>query len=180
VGFFTEHPEYGFATGLPRLALLGSVSLFVMALAARLARYNVSPSDPRFFYGLPSTLCGGIMMSYLLTCLKYGGAAESFGDPRLLGQMRIGAPALQATPVMLVVLAVLMLSRLRLPKLAKRGGASLNIFQAINVGAVYVFGAIHWLPEYLVVVGVAYAILGLVVGAMHQEDSAEAGATTPS
>jgi CDP-diacylglycerol--serine O-phosphatidyltransferase len=178
VGFFTEHPEYGFASGPPRLALLGAIALFVMALAGRLARYNVSPSDPRYFFGLPSTLCGGLMMSFLLTCLKYGAAADTFTDPRLLGGLRIGPSALQLTPVLLVVLAALMLSRLRLPKLARRGRMALNVFQGINVAAVYLFGVIHWLPEYLFAVGVSYAILGLVVGTMHHEDPAEAGAAT--
>jgi len=180
VGFFTEHREYGFASGLPRLALLGSVALFVMALAGRLARYNVSPSDPRFFHGLPSTLCGGIVMSFLLMCLKYGHgpAAESFTDPRMLGGLRIGDSALQAMPVILVVLAALMLSPLRLPKLAKREHTALNVFQAINVAALYLLGAIRWLPEYLCIVGVGYAAVGLVVGALHHEEPAEAEAAT--
>lgn len=179
VGFFTRHQEYGFASGVPRLALLGSVALFVMALAGRLARYNVSPADPRFFYGLPSTLCGGIVMSFLLMCVKYGQgpAAESFTDPRMLGGLRIGNAALQATPVILVVLAALMLSRLRLPKLAKRERVVLNVLQGVNVAAAYLFCVLRWLPEYLCILGLSFTAVGLVAGAMYEAPTEAEAAT---
>jgi CDP-diacylglycerol---serine O-phosphatidyltransferase len=176
VGFFTAHPEYGLASGLARLALLGSVALFVMAVAGRLARYNLSQPDRRFFFGLPTTLCGAIVMTFLLVCIKYGPDGESSTDPRLLDGLRIGAAALQSFPVILVVLAALMLSRLRLPKLTLRERKVWNWFQGINVVGVYGFGAIRWLPEYLLALGLGYAAIGLLVGALHHDEPVEAEA----
>lgn len=179
VGFFTAHPEYGLSEGLPRLALLGSSALFVMSLAGRLVRYNLSPAHPRFFFGLPSTLAGAFAVSFLLVCLKYGAQSDSFTDPRLLGGLRIGSAALTAYPLYLVILAALMLSRLKLPKLARRGRLSLNVFQVVNIIGVYGFGAIRWLPEYLLALGLGYAVVGLLVGACHHgEAPAEAEAAT--
>ena len=176
VGFFTAHAEYGMASGTGRLALLGSAALFVMALAGRLVRYNLSPSDRRFFFGLPSTLCGAFVMSFFLVCMKYGPRAEGFSDPRLLGGLRIGKAALQGYPVYLVVMAALMLSRLRLPKLAKRERLAWNVFQVINIIGVYGFAAIRWLPEYLFSLGLGYVVVGLVVGALHHDEPVEAEA----
>jgi len=179
VGFFTAHPEYGLGEGLPRLALLGSAALFVMALAGRLVRYNLAPPHPRFFFGIPSTLCGAFVACFFLFCLKYGASRDTFTDPRVLGDLRIAPGALMAYPAILVILAALMLSRLRLPKLARRSNLLLNAFQIVNIVGVYTFGVMRWLPEYLLAVGVGYALIGLVVGAFHHDEApAEAGATT--
>jgi len=166
------------ASGMGRLALLGSAALFVMALAGRLVRYNISPSDRRFFSGLPSTLCGALAMSFFLVCLKYGPQADAFTDPRLLGGLDIGRLALQTYPLYLVVMAVLMLSPLRLPKVTRRERAFWNWFQIINLVGGYALGAFRWLPEYLFALGLGYAVVGLVVGALHHDESVQAEAAT--
>ncbi len=79
--------------------------------------------------------------------------------------------------VILVVLAALMLSRLRLPKLARRERVLLNVVQGVNVAAAYLFCVLRWLPEYLCILGLSFTVVGLVAGAMHEEP-AEAEAAT--
>ncbi|MCX5696696.1 MAG: CDP-diacylglycerol--serine O-phosphatidyltransferase [Candidatus Omnitrophica bacterium] len=47
--------------------------MYLAASVVRLARYNLTPSDKMatYFYGLPTTVSGGLLASFILICLKY-------------------------------------------------------------------------------------------------------------
>jgi CDP-diacylglycerol---serine O-phosphatidyltransferase len=164
LGFFTEHPEYGLAHGWGRGALLVAAGVYVIANAARLARFNITESDPRYFTGLPTTLCGGVVCAYFLVCLKYGAQAGNFDDPRLLGNFQIPKAGLQAMPLLLFGFGLLMVSGLRIPKLTRRVRRLWNSVQTPGILLVYVLGIIRWLPEYMLFAAVMYSIIGLWVG----------------
>ncbi len=164
LSYFTEHPEYGLAQGLGRLALLVGAGVYVVGNAARLARYNISESDPRYFQGVPTTLAGGFLCALFLTCLKYGAQPSAFQEPRLLGSLHIGAVVLRGMPVYLVMFGLLMVSQVRIPKLTHRTKRVWNLLQVPNVAAVYVFGAIQWFPEYMFALALAYFVIGVIVG----------------
>ncbi|MCX5706118.1 MAG: CDP-diacylglycerol--serine O-phosphatidyltransferase [Candidatus Omnitrophica bacterium] len=55
--------------------IFATLSLFIYLLASvvRLAQYNLTPSDKMttFFYGLPTTVSGGFLASFILICRKY-------------------------------------------------------------------------------------------------------------
>jgi CDP-diacylglycerol---serine O-phosphatidyltransferase len=96
------------------LLILAICGLYALAGAFRLARFNSSPEDQRFFQGIPST----------------GGAA-------LLAANYLAAPPPSSYGVIALVglLALLMVSTLPYPKLATLRGCPPWIWLAILVGA---------------------------------------------
>lgn len=164
IGFFTEHPEYGLDRGAGRVALLVGAGVFVVANAARLARFNITESDPRYFSGWPTTLVGGMLCALFLTCLKYGAQAPDFDDPRAFGSLALPRAVLMGMPAYLLLCGLLMVSRMRLPKLARRVRPVWNLLQVPNIAAVYGFGIARWLPEYLFAVAFLYAVGGTIAG----------------
>jgi CDP-diacylglycerol--serine O-phosphatidyltransferase len=139
----------GQGAGRDAVVLLAvACGVYVVANATRLARFNITtpPGGDRLFYGVPTTLCGAIVASGLLTWDKYAP----------------GQPLPTATPIALVVLGVLMVSTLKLPKLKHRKSLALNVVQYANVAAAYVLGPLCLLPEYLFGLATVYALGGVV------------------
>lgn len=62
--------------GLFRLGKIGYLVCFIFCACAglRLARFNVmlGVTDKRFFQGLSSTIAGGFIVTFLLTCVQHG------------------------------------------------------------------------------------------------------------
>ncbi|MDQ5947969.1 MAG: CDP-diacylglycerol---serine O-phosphatidyltransferase, partial [Pseudomonadota bacterium] len=62
--------------GLFRLGKIGYLVCFIFCACAglRLARFNVMIGivDKRFFQGLSSTIAGGFIVTFLLTCVQHG------------------------------------------------------------------------------------------------------------
>lgn len=62
--------------GLHRFGKIGYLLSFIMCACAglRLARFNImlSVQDKRFFQGLSSTMAGGFVISFILTCTQHG------------------------------------------------------------------------------------------------------------
>jgi len=120
--------------------------LYVIATTLRLAKFNVLTDvyGKEFFFGIPSTLAGGLTAAYLLTVRTYG----------------LPLRCLEVVPGLLVALALLMVSRVPLPKVNKRKTMVVNVFQIANVAFAYVCILLRILPGYLVVVCVAYLVGG--------------------
>src|SRR5262249_48403080 len=62
-------------SGAGKAVMMGSVGAWVLAVTFRLARYNIVGDDPRckrIFFGVPTTLMGGLLSALFLTLLKYG------------------------------------------------------------------------------------------------------------
>lgn len=128
-----------------KLFLLMACGIFVVATAMRLCRFNISdpPGGDRIFYGIPTTMCGAFVASAYLTWEKYLGADPSY---------------LRVLPAALIVCGVAMVSSIRLPKLKPRKSVPFNLFQVVNIVAVYACTAMMLLPEYM------FGLLLLYVG----------------
>lgn len=129
-------------------ALIGATGLFVIAVSARLARFNISdpPGGDQYFYGIPTTLMGALSASFYLTW-----ESQHLPDGALL-----------AYPVYLVVASFLMVSSVKLPKLKLRKNLALNVFQIGNVALAYVIAPLRLWPEVLLAQAVVYVTVGVV------------------
>ena len=134
--------------------LLTAAGVFVLAGAMRLARFNLTTDAPRggWFAGIPITVAGGALVSTAVILLdKYPDVAASL-------------PLKLYLPVGMFVLALLMISRLRFPKMMKRDSLLLNGFQGFNVIATYYCGITRSFPEFLFFMAVFLVISGVIAG----------------
>ncbi len=154
-----------------KAALLAiAAGVFILAQAARLARFNISepPMGDRLFYGIPGTLMGGMLALAYLTWDKY----------------QLSPKLLSAVPIYMIIGAVLMVSTLRLPKLKMRKNKAFNIFQIGNIVACYICAPLRILPEYLFGLALVYIVVGVAYYLLYppkeQTDSAEKDGSSPA
>lgn len=134
-----------------RTALIASAGLYVVALAVRLARFNITTDESdTVFLGIPGTLMGAVVGTSYLTWNEY----------------ELSESVLGFAPALLIIGAALMVSNLRLPKLKVRKNTAFNVVQFSNVAAAYVLGPLQMYPEYLFSLAFGYLTVGLVVGAV--------------
>lgn len=164
--FFSRTPDAGWTDG-PHRALLSLLVLgYVICVAARLARFNVTVdalSGQRFFFGIPTTYTGGVLAALFVLVLKYGNPAWTAHDPssdtwRLLDGLRLDgiAPWL---PWLLAPAGFGMVSKLRMPKVGPTGRPAVDIVQLIAALAGYAVGLARRLPEYIVAGALVYLLV---------------------
>jgi CDP-diacylglycerol--serine O-phosphatidyltransferase len=139
------------AAGASRPLAGAAAGLYAIALAVRLARFNLLTGDTSVFQGVPGTLMGGV-----LAC-----AHLAFSKHHLLDGL------LGAAPAILLVAAVLMVSNLRLPKLKAGKNKAVNVFLAVSVAASAVLAVLRLFPEALLGISTFVLLAGLVAGARH-------------
>ena len=127
-----------------------SAVLYVLASCLRLAKFNVLTEKigAGMFLGFPTTLCGALLGSYILTSLKYGWPEES----------------LTSLPVAMAGLSFLMVSNVRLPKAKAPGNKTAKVGMSVIVASVYVCGLTWTAPEYLLSVVGTFVTGGVVYG----------------
>ncbi len=136
----------GHYLGWHKWALMLSAGLYVLALAVRLARFNITSSaEDDVFVGIPGTLMGALVAAAFLTWSKHNLPIE----------------LLKLSPAYLLVGAVLMVSSVRLPKLKVRKSRAFNLVQFANVAVAYVAGPLMLWPEYLFSLAAGYTIVGV-------------------
>ena len=138
--------------------LLLAVSLFALAGAMRLARFNLTNETPvkGWFIGVPITATGGgLTASMALVLLKHDEIAASL-------------PLKLYLPVLMFVLAILMVSRVRFPKMTIWPNHFINGFQFINVLLIYYCGITRSYPEYLFGIGLFLLVSGIIAGRLTQ------------
>jgi CDP-diacylglycerol--serine O-phosphatidyltransferase len=163
--------------GGDRVLVTGASALWVLAVTFRLARFNVLSDDPRWkriFFGVPTTLMGGVLCALFATLLKYG--ADFSGspilatdDPRLLGGLHVPSSVWRYWPFLEILGALLMASAVKIPKLGLSKSKVLSVIIVINVFGGYACGATRHLPEYLTA-GAATWILGAIVWGFFNTD----------
>jgi len=141
-------------------AIAGACAVYALAVAIRLARFNVSePQGSKLiFFGVPTTLCGAILGSGWITVQVYGWAD-------------VVGPVF---PLVLVVMGALMVSNVRIPKFSMRWSKPVNLFQIVNMGLAYVLVPLQIFPEYLFGLSASYLLIGLVWGAVYADGLIEA------
>lgn len=168
-GYLSVNPAYGLHEGTGLFCLSAACGIYVIAVAARLAWFNVvTTPDSRIFFGVPTTVVGGTLMSLFVALLKYGDPAVvgvgPFTDPRLFGDGVISTRPMMLFPLYLLIGAYLMHSPLKVPKLGLTRNAFANVVIVLNILGVYGFGAARWIPEYLAIVGSAYVVMSFIFG----------------
>lgn len=144
-------------TGGSFLTAVSGCGLYALFNAVRLVRFNLAAAAPtRWFTGVPTTLCGAIVSSGVLLCLRYG----------------IAPAALPWIPAGLALLGLGMVSRLRIPKLVPRRNKAFNLFQAANIIAAYACGILRRFPEYLMGLALVYLTVGMMAGWLRREPDA--------
>ncbi|MFV8756230.1 CDP-alcohol phosphatidyltransferase family protein [Nannocystaceae bacterium ST9] len=145
--------------------LQGSLAVFVVCSALRLAKFNVlaeDPKGPQVFLGMPTTLAGGLIGLLLLVGMSH----------ELEG-------LLVAMPLIALVFGFMMVSNLVLPKIGKRGTKFGFYFQGFNLVLSYVFGFLRIFPEYMLAVAFGYALVGFVWGLIHRSEILGGGPSKP-
>jgi CDP-diacylglycerol--serine O-phosphatidyltransferase len=176
--YFTRAEDLPWAAGSGRMILISCCAIWMLAVTFRLARYNIVGDDPRskhIFFGVPTTMAGGWLVSIFLTLVKYGDikyrdlAQAAFHEPRLFGDTFIGRTAWLVFPAMIVVGAILMASTVRFPKLGKSKSKAITGFIFANVFAGYVIGFMRILPEYLALISTIYIVVALPWGVLSKD-----------
>ena len=170
--YLSRNPALGFAEpGKLHIALQFATVFYILCVGFRLARFNVSApaSGTKLYFGLPTTLTGGTILSLFVTFLKYGdptwtGLALGFGGPRVLGHLVVPVEAWHLWPVLMFVAGLGMVSALRVPKLGLTPNKIANVIILLNIAGVYGFGVVQWLPEYLAFIGLGYVLMSVVYG----------------
>lgn len=157
-------PALPFADGGGRVLLTIACVAWVLAATFRLARYNITteetpaPDALKIFFGVPTTLAGGLLITWYLALYKYSAPGQTFpGLPETFGGVRLFGDALETPagvwryfPVVMLVGAYLMASSLRVPKLGLMRSKAATVFVFVNVLAGYVCGLARMYPEYMV------------------------------
>ena len=172
---FADFVSFGIAPAMLLLCAFGSAStayptvpqgwmmaasgVYVVAVAARLARFNIAepPLGKDYFYGIPTTVMGAVLASSFLTCSKY----------HLLDEVAV------YTPFLLLMCSFGMISNILLPKLKIRNSLPLNIFQGVNVSLAYVMAPLKLFPEILFLQGMCYTTFGVFWAALFPPENLE-------
>jgi CDP-diacylglycerol---serine O-phosphatidyltransferase len=163
--------------GAGRALMMGAMGVWVLAVTFRLARYNIVGDDPRckrIFFGVPTTLMGGLLCALFLTALKYGadptGVSITVNDePMLLGGLQIPGVIWDLWPVLVTVGALLMASTIKIPKLGLSRSRVATVFIGVNVLLGYGAGASRHFPEYMTFAATMWILGSLVWGRFNRE-----------
>lgn len=131
---------------------------YILCSALRLAKFNVLAEDAgedgdRVFWGMPTTFAGGMLGLVILIGLNHD-------LPLLLG----------ALPPICFAFGWLMLSNLRIPKVAPRSSQPAQIFQALSLAVCYLCGLLRIFPEVLLAITAGYACVGIIWGIRHRRE----------
>jgi CDP-diacylglycerol--serine O-phosphatidyltransferase len=158
-----------FDDGGGRALLMFSCMAWVLAAVFRLARYNITPDVPspnamKIFFGVPTTLAGGLLVLWYLAFLKYVENAPEIGGKQLFAGLETPDTVWRYFPVAMLIGAYLMASSLRMPKVGVVRSKLANAFVFTNLFLCYACGVLRLFPEYMVLPGTAWLILFLIWG----------------
>ena len=129
--------------------VVAAVVAYVLCAAIRLARFNtITHEDAAWFSGVPTTFAAGLLSTFLMSVFD----------------LALGAHAAVVVPSVLVALAVLMVSPLRIPKVKLRKDLALNLLLLIMGVTAAVLTVIRWMPAVLFLMPMGYLVVGIVAG----------------
>ena len=131
-----------------------SVSAFVLAGALRLARYNSSSDKPMkgWFSGIPITAAGaGLTATAVILLLRHNAILDAEWINLYV-------------PIFMFILAICMVSTFKFPKMMKRDGLYINLFQAFNFSVSCYCAVTRSYPEFLFFMAIFLLIAGTVAG----------------
>jgi CDP-diacylglycerol--serine O-phosphatidyltransferase len=150
--FLEGHPDLPYKDGGTAHTLLFiACGGYMLCAVFRLARYNVLSDDQiptKIFFGMPTTLAGGLIAVWFLLLLKYNVHGDTFGGAKLFGDAYTTPLWVwKYFPIFVVVMGYLMASRLPMPKVGMTKNKVVSAFLLALVAIGYVCGfAMHY-PE---------------------------------
>ena len=160
--------------------LMSACAVYVLGAVFRLARYNITSSEDTpttIFFGVPSTMAGGMVAIWFLALLKYDPSSELFSGPKVWGHA-LTTPLLawRYSPIALLVGAYLMVSSLPMPKGNKAPNKAVGIFLGVNLLLGYALGFLRLFPEIMLIQPTLWLLIFLVWG---QVSKSARGLTPP-
>ena len=155
LGLMTGDPElkayYPIHSGMFWTLRVTVIFLVIMSVI-RLAKFNVLTEriGTKIFLGIPTTLVGALLASFILTALKYDWPLD----------------VLAYSPFSLFVIGLWMVSNIRLPKIGKTSSTGYNIFLAVNVVLTWICVPVRIFPEYILLLSGGYAVIGTIYATM--------------
>ena len=124
---------------------------YMLCAVFRLARYNILSDDQvptKIFFGVPTTLSGGLIAIWFLLLLKYDHKTPEFGGAKLFGDS-LATPlwAWEYFPIFVGVMGYLMASRLPMPKVGMTKNKLVSAFLLTLVTSGYICGFAMRYPE---------------------------------
>lgn len=166
--YVSQRPELPYQQpGWPRTLLMAACGCWVLAAVFRLARYNITSEEnvpTKIFFGIPTTLAGGLLAIWFLVFLKYEPSYGTFGGPKVLGDFVTPLAVWRYLPVALAVGAYLMASTLPMPKVGRTKNRAITAFLMLNLAIGYVAGFAMVLPDFTAWMPTAWIIVFLVWG----------------
>jgi CDP-diacylglycerol--serine O-phosphatidyltransferase len=140
----------------------GACAVYTLAVAIRLARFNVTEPEggSLLFLGIPTTLCGGLFAAAWLAANSQG--VVSAVEP--------------AIPVILITFGLMMVSNLRIPKFSTRWSKPVNAFLMVNFVIACILIPLRMYPEYLFFLSSLYLVVGTTWATFRGEQALAADA----
>ena len=149
--YLTARIDLPYGAGAPRVLLMLGCAAWTCCAVFRLARYNVLAEDAtptKIFFGVPSTMAGGMLTMWFLVLLKYEHAGPTFGGPKLFGgDVEVARWVWLYSPIPMVLLGLLMVSSLPMPKGGGGARKAVVAFLALAMLSGYVLGFAQKMPE---------------------------------
>jgi CDP-diacylglycerol--serine O-phosphatidyltransferase len=149
--YYTSRPDLPYTDGTAHVLLMLGCATWTCCAVFRLARYNVQAEEStptKIFFGVPSTMAGGMLVIWFLVLLKYEQPGVTFGGPKVFGSdVVVERWVWLYAPIAMVVLGLLMVSSLPMPKGGGGGNRGLLVFLAAAMLFGYALGFARQLPE---------------------------------
>ena len=166
--FLSQRPDLPYSvSGWHRMFLMIACGVWVLAAVFRLARYNIASDEKvptTIFFGIPTTLAGGLTAIWFLVFLKYDPSYPSFGGPRVFGNYSTPPTVWKYMPIALVVGAYLMASSLPMPKVGITRSKAVTALLLLGLVTGYVAGFAMTLPDLTAWMPTAWIAIFLIWG----------------
>ncbi len=183
LSFLSNRPDLPYQDGIYHTLLWIACGGYMLCAVFRLARYNILSDDQvptKIFFGIPTTLAGGLLAIWILLLLKYDPKIElyggHFGGPKLFGEaLETPLAAWKYMPIAVAILGYLMASRLPMPKVGMTKNKIVSAFLLILVLSGYICGFAMHFPEICFWMPTVWSVMFLIWG----QASAKARAMYP-
>jgi CDP-diacylglycerol--serine O-phosphatidyltransferase len=155
----TTAPVLGFADGGGRTLLLVAAGVWVGGNVFRLARFNVQTAAEgrsSVYFGVPTPVAAGILVTSYLVMLKYAPAGfplvgeGAFDEARVFGDLVIPLSMWRYIPGAMIVFAILMASNLPMASLGPVGGKAQTAVVLSLAAVGYLCGILRSFPDIMV------------------------------
>jgi CDP-diacylglycerol--serine O-phosphatidyltransferase len=181
--YLSSRPDLPYQDGTGKTLLFIVCGGYMLCAVFRLARYNILTDDQiptKMFFGIPTTLSGGLIAIWMLLLLKYdpkiGEFGGAFGGAKLFGDsFHTPLEVWKYFPIFVAVMGYLMASRLPMPKVGMTRNKLVSVGLLFLVVSGYICGFAMHFPEICFWMPTGWTLIFLIWG----QASAKARAMYP-